>query len=106
LPEIVVGERQGNRLLSGVDDGNGNIFLYLGIAPHASAEWEHYILPWSSGDAVRDWIAEIGGYTVRQLSVLRWQLTRGAGDVGVVMPILLLAAFVGKVSRFIPAIGR
>jgi hypothetical protein len=41
----------------------------------------------------------IDGYTVRQLSMLRWQLTRGAGMWAIVVSVLFLVAFAGKVSE-------
>jgi Undecaprenyl-phosphate glucose phosphotransferase len=74
--------------------------LYLGIALHSPAEWERYLL--TSIVAATLFVTgfqHIGGYTLKQLSMLRWQLTRAGSIWAVIVSILLLAAFAGKVSE-------
>jgi Undecaprenyl-phosphate glucose phosphotransferase len=74
--------------------------VYVGLTLHSTTEWERYIL--TSVLAATLFVAafqRIGGYTVRQLSMLRWQLTRGVAMWAIVVSVLLLVAFVGKVSE-------
>jgi Undecaprenyl-phosphate glucose phosphotransferase len=99
-PEIVVG------IIKAIDfslvllAGTAAFAFYLGVALHSAEECERYILTSLFGATLFvAGIQYIGGYTVRQLPMLRWQLTRGAGMWAIVVAVLLFAAFVGKVSE-------
>ena len=73
--------------------------LYLGRGPDSATEAERYFL--TSLLAATLFIAgfqHVEGYSVRQLRMLRWQLTRAAAVWAIVVSVLLLAAFVGKIS--------
>src|SRR5438132_5593925 len=74
--------------------------VYLGVTMDPVAELERYFLT-SLLTAVL-FVAGfhyIEGYALRQLSMLRWQLTRVAATWAVSVSVLLLVAFVGKVSE-------
>jgi Undecaprenyl-phosphate glucose phosphotransferase len=74
--------------------------LYLGIALHSPVEWQRYLLTSViAGTLFVTGFQHIGGYTLKQLSMLRWQLTRAASMWAIIVSGLLLAAFVGKVSE-------
>jgi Undecaprenyl-phosphate glucose phosphotransferase len=73
--------------------------LYLGVTEHHAAELERYLLTSLLGAAV--FVAGfqyIEGYTLRRLSMLRWQLTRSGAIWAITTGALLLIAVVGKVS--------
>jgi Undecaprenyl-phosphate glucose phosphotransferase len=72
----------------------------LGVTEYSVTELEHYFLTSLLAAAV--FVAGfqyIEGYTLGQLSMLRWQLTRGGATWAVTVAALLLIAFVSKVSQ-------
>jgi Undecaprenyl-phosphate glucose phosphotransferase len=73
--------------------------LYLHATLYSAAVIERYFL--TSLLAAALFVAgfqRIGGYALKQLSILHWQLTRVAAVWAIVMAVLLSLAFVGKVS--------
>jgi hypothetical protein len=74
--------------------------LYVAVALHSTEEAERYILTSLLGATL--FVAGfqyIRGYTLRQLSMLHWQLTRATLMWAIVVSVLLLVAFTGKVSE-------
>jgi Undecaprenyl-phosphate glucose phosphotransferase len=74
--------------------------LYLGITGHSAAELERYVLTsLLAGTLFVAAFQHIGGYKLRRLSTLRWQLSCGTATWALTASILLLIAFVSKVSE-------
>jgi Undecaprenyl-phosphate glucose phosphotransferase len=74
--------------------------LYLGVTMHSAAELERYLL--SSLVAAALFVTGfqyIEGYTLKQLSMLRWQVTRASATWAITVAVLLLMAFVTKISE-------
>jgi Undecaprenyl-phosphate glucose phosphotransferase len=73
--------------------------LYYTVTRHLVAEIERCFLSSLLGAMLfTAGFQRIGGYTLRQLSMLQWQLTRAVTMWAVTISVLLLVAFVGKVS--------
>jgi Undecaprenyl-phosphate glucose phosphotransferase len=74
--------------------------LYLGVTMYSVAELERYFLTSLLGATI--FVAgmrHIGGYTLKQLSVLRWQLAQATTMWTITVSVLLVVAFVVKVSE-------
>src|SRR6266446_4635797 len=77
----------------------GAFAFYLGLTTHSAAEVERYLLTSSlAATLFVTGFRYIEGYTLMQLRMLRWQLTRAAAIWAITISILLFLAFVGKVS--------
>lgn len=73
--------------------------LYLDTTSFSAADIERYVLTSFLASALFVvGFQRIDGYVLKQLSILRWQVTRAAALWAVAVSILLLLAFVSKVS--------
>jgi Undecaprenyl-phosphate glucose phosphotransferase len=98
-PEMVVAMVRATDLFLVASAAVGAVALYYGVTGHAVAEVELCFL--GALLAAVLFVAgfqRIGGYNLKQLSMLRWQLTRAAAMWAVTISVLLLVAFVGKVT--------
>jgi Undecaprenyl-phosphate glucose phosphotransferase len=98
-PEIVVGIVIVADFCLVLAAAAGVFALYLGVALQSATEWERYLL--TALLAAVLFVAGfvwIDGYALRQLLMLRWQLTRAAAMWAIIISALLLVAFVGQVS--------
>lgn len=99
-PEILVGIVRLTDFCLVFGAGAAAFALYVELVLHATVVWERYLLTSLLGATV--FVAGfqyINGYTLRQFSALRWQLTRVTGIWLITVFVLLLAAFVGKMSE-------
>jgi FlaA1/EpsC-like NDP-sugar epimerase len=98
-PEIVVGLVRAIDVFLVMASGAAAFALYLSVTSRSAAEMERYLLTALVG-AILFAVAfqRIGGYSLRRLSMLQWQLTRAASAWSVTVCILLLLGFVGKVT--------
>jgi Undecaprenyl-phosphate glucose phosphotransferase len=98
-PEVVVGLVRAIDVFLVVAAGAAAFALYISVTGRSAAEMERYLLTSLVG-AILFAVAfqRIGGYSLRQLSMLQWQLTRAASVWSVTVCILLLLGFVSKVS--------
>jgi Undecaprenyl-phosphate glucose phosphotransferase len=99
-PEMLVGIVMMVDILLVVGASAVAFALYLGVTELHAAELERYFLTSLLGAAM--FVAGfqyIEGYTLRRLSMLRWQLTRSGTTWAITTAALLLIAFVGKVSE-------
>jgi Undecaprenyl-phosphate glucose phosphotransferase len=98
-PEILVGIVRVIDVCVVVGTGAAVYILYLGGRIASATEGERYFL--TSLLAAMLFVAgfqRIEGYSVRQLRMLRWQLTRVAAVWAIAISALLFVAFVSKVS--------
>jgi Undecaprenyl-phosphate glucose phosphotransferase len=73
--------------------------LYTDVRNYPAAEIEQYLLAsLVAGSLFAISFQRIGGYSLKRLSMLRWQLTRAAGAWSVTIGALLLVGFISKAS--------
>ena len=98
-PELLVGIVRLMDACVVVGTGAVVFILYLSRGPDFATEAERYFLTsLLAATLFMVGFQHIEGYSVRQLRMLRWQLTRAAAVWAIVVSLLLLVAFVGKLS--------